>query len=82
MTVESLGMAYRLYGTISVNAFFSISFSYGGVLCASALIVRHKPDGGLQRAEVENKNGPRGVRHSAQTSAAYLYSVGPMGPEP
>jgi hypothetical protein len=73
MIVVSLDMAYRLYGTISVKRYsFSISCSYGRVLFALVLIVRPEPDDGLQPSGSWKQHGPRGARHSAQSSRRTL----------
>ena len=56
MTLLSLDMTYRLYGTISVNAIFlDFLLLWSGPVCASALIVRHKLNDGCNRAGVGSK---------------------------
>ena len=82
MTVLSLDMAYRLYGTISVNAIFlDFLILWSSLICASALIVRHI-DECCNRAGIGSKRSEGSSLFSADHRATYLYSVGPMGPEP
>ena len=81
MTLISLDMAYRLYGTISVKRYsFSISCSYGRVLFAPGADRSSRTRRRLAtERKLEATRSEGSSPFSADHRAAYLYSVGPMG---
>jgi hypothetical protein len=79
----SLDMAYRLYGAISVNANFQSCAPYSAACLRTGAVHDRDNDGLLPSGSHKNETVRGGARHSARIHrAAYLYSVGPKGPEP
>ena len=75
--------AYGLYGAISVKRYsFSISCSYGRVLFAPGADRSSRTRRLATERKLEATRSEGSSAFSADHRAAYLYSVGPMGPEP
>jgi len=67
-------------GLFLSTLFFSIFSPMVGSRLRLAVIVGHEPDDGERNLEAIRSEGS--LPFSADPRAAYLYSVGPMGPEP